>query len=184
MNNHLQLCRILLLQIHGKLKPISILSPSQRNLSRGCSCSPALLAVPCLAAPGAVSHSRQCLPWARLPEPPSWAGGRKVGCWAVIRLGRGGCWARTHQPGAASTSQGGTGDAGGFESPWEGRLQVPCGPWPSGTQICSLCKCQSNKTYWKSHPKMPASLQRSLYRSCSQSGRTFTAISRCWWLPL
>lgn len=52
MNNHLQLCRILLLQIHGKLKPISILSPSQRNLSRGCSCSPALLAVPCLAAPG------------------------------------------------------------------------------------------------------------------------------------
>lgn len=49
MNNHLQLCRILLLQILGKLKPISILSPLQRNLSRSCSCSPALLAVPWVA---------------------------------------------------------------------------------------------------------------------------------------
>lgn len=49
MNNHLQLCRILLLQIHGKLKPISILSPLQRNLSRSCGCSAALLAVPRVA---------------------------------------------------------------------------------------------------------------------------------------
>jgi len=37
MNNHLQLCRILLLQIHGKLKPISISSTLWRSFSRSCS---------------------------------------------------------------------------------------------------------------------------------------------------
>lgn len=51
MNNCLQLCRILLLQIHGKLKPISISSTSRRGFSRSCSCSPALLEVPWVAQP-------------------------------------------------------------------------------------------------------------------------------------
>lgn len=92
MNNHLQLCRILLLQIHGKLKPVSILSPLQRNLSRNCSCS-APLAVPCVAA-----RSRQCLPWAWLLEPSSWwslwPGARKVGCCAVILLWEAETWWR------------------------------------------------------------------------------------------
>lgn len=147
MNNHLQLYRILLLQIHGKLKPISILSPLQRNLSRSCWQCPGGCCVP-WAGHLSLAAEQVREGWMLCCHPAR--GGRDlVGAeaWSSIpeSVWDRGCW--------------------GVKSLWEGRLKVTCGPWPSGTQICSLCKSQSSKIYWKSHPRVPASLEMSLYRS-------------------
>lgn len=85
MNNHLQLCRVLFLHVHGILKPISIWSTSQGSFSRSCSCSPALL-----EGPGWLSPC--CELWAMLPRAglagafllmePGWVSGRL----AVVEL--------------------------------------------------------------------------------------------------
>lgn len=159
MNNHLQLCRILLLQIHGKLKPTSILSPFAEEFEQklwllSCPAGSALGVWLVLHTPGNAGAS-------------GWVEGRSGAVTLLWEAGSWWRWVLGWDSSAWSSINGSVWDRGcrGFKSPWEGRLQVTCGPWPSGTQICSLRKCRSNKTYWKSHPRMPASLQMSLYRS-------------------
>lgn len=92
MNNHLQLCRILFLHIHGILKPISIWSTLQRSFSRSCSYSPALLESPGWLSP--CCELWVMLPWAGLAgafllTEPGWVSSGLAAVWCPLR----GSWA-------------------------------------------------------------------------------------------